>query len=107
MPFTLTLFGQALAPLELAAVASGLASVWLAVRVHPATWPAGIVSVACYAVVFLDARLYANALLQLCFVVLGIVGWRAWSGPRNPRAVGHAGMRERIGAGAAGLVAGV
>jgi nicotinamide mononucleotide transporter len=72
-------FGQPISALELVASASGLASVWLAQRMHAATWPAGMVSVVCFAAVFYGARLYADAVLQLAFVVLAAYGWWRWS----------------------------
>jgi nicotinamide mononucleotide transporter len=90
---------------EMLAFATGIASVWLAVRLSPLTWPTGIASVLCYSLVFVEARLYANALLQLVFMALCVHGWRAWSA-RTPSAVGavtRATPRERVLAAAAAL----
>ena len=75
----LTLAAQSISALELAAFASGLLSVWLAQRLHIANWPAGIVSVLCFAFVFFEARLYAGALLQLAIVVVAAYGWWNWA----------------------------
>jgi nicotinamide mononucleotide transporter len=83
-----TIAGQATSPLEIVAFASGLASVWLARQMHIANWPAGIVSVLCFAVVFHDAKLYADALLQLIFVVLCVYGWwKWWHAPQGGKAM--------------------
>ncbi|MDB5873010.1 MAG: hypothetical protein JWQ07_2452 [Ramlibacter sp.] len=77
----LTLFGQTASLPEILAFVTGLASVWLTRSMHVANWPVGIVSVLCFVVVFLDAKLYADALLQLAFVALGFYGWWRWSRP--------------------------
>ena len=50
--------------LEVFAVVTGIATVALAARGHIANWPIGIVSSAVFLVVFLEAGLYADALLQ-------------------------------------------
>jgi nicotinamide mononucleotide transporter len=67
-----------MAALEVLAVATALASVWLLLRLHIWNWPAGLVSVSCYAVLFFDAKLYADALLQVVFLGFGVAGWFAW-----------------------------
>jgi nicotinamide mononucleotide transporter len=66
-------------PAEIIAFGSGLLSVWLAQRLHPANWVAGFLSVGCLAFVFHDAKLYATALLQLAFAGLCIYGWYCWT----------------------------
>lgn len=75
----LTLAGQTVSLLELIAFISGLLSVWLTLRMQVSNWPIGIVSVVCFAILFVEAKLYADALLQLVFVVLGIYGWWHWT----------------------------
>lgn len=79
-----TLAGQAVSALEVVAAVTGLLSVWLARRMHIATWPAGIVSVSCLAGVFFEAKLYADSLLQVAFAALSVYGWREWR--RDPEA---------------------
>ena len=71
--------------LEVFAVVTGIATVALAARGHIANWPIGIVSSAVFLVVFLEAGLYADALLQGLYVVLGAYGWWAWlyDGPKR------------------------
>ena len=103
-----TVAGQAVSWLEIAAFASGLASVWLTWRLHVASWPVGLVNVACFSVLFVQARLYADALLQVAFFVLGIYGWVQWArAGRQPTGVrpSHAPLAELLallGVGAAG-----
>ena len=76
-------FGQAVTLLEVVAVLTGLVSVWLTLRLDVLTWPLGIVSVGCYAFVFASAKLYADAALQIAFVVTGLYGWQQWRRARS------------------------
>ncbi|WP_337052171.1 nicotinamide riboside transporter PnuC [Pseudoxanthomonas sp. USHLN014] len=55
-----------------------VAAVWLAARRHMLGWPVGLASVALYALVFVDARLYSDALLQVAFAGFIVYGWRRW-----------------------------
>lgn len=85
--------------LELTAVLFSLASVILAARRHVGTWPAGIVAVTAYFVVFVHTRLYADAALQVVFLAQGVYGWAHWT--RRGSVAGPAGhittlrVRER------------
>jgi len=86
--------------LEVFAVVTGIATVALAARGHIANWPIGIVSSAVFLVVFLEAGLYADTLLQGLYVVLGFYGWWAWlfDGPkRTELPVSFAPNRLRVG----------
>jgi nicotinamide mononucleotide transporter len=65
-------------PLEIAAVLFTLANVWLAVKQNIWTWPAGIISVILYGVVFYQSRFYSNAALQVVYLALSIHGWYEW-----------------------------
>ncbi len=53
-------------------------AVWLTARRHPWCWPIGLLSVAVYLWIFVDAKLYSDALLQLTFAGLLVYGWRRW-----------------------------
>ena len=64
--------------LEVAAFVTGVATVALAARQHIWNWPLGIVNVALYAWIFWQARLYADAGLQVVYLVLAVYGWWAW-----------------------------
>jgi nicotinamide mononucleotide transporter len=81
------LFGEATTWAELLGFGTGLACVWLVVRQHIANWPVGIVNVLLLMVVFLRARLFGDATLQLVYVVLGGYGWWQWlfGGERHSR----------------------
>lgn len=64
--------------LEGAAFVTGVTNVWLAARQNVWNWPIGIVNVALYAVLFWQSRLYADAGLQVVYLVLAGYGWWAW-----------------------------
>ena len=64
--------------LELAAALVGAISVWLSVRQHIWSWPTAIVNVVLYAVVFFQAKLYADMGLQVIYAVLSVYGWYEW-----------------------------
>ena len=63
---------------EIAANIFNAASILLAGmnRVH--TWWVGIIGCILFGWVFLSAQLYADATLQVFFIVTSIVGWRNW-----------------------------
>ena len=65
-------------PLEQAAALFGVIGVWLSVKEKVWAWPAGIVNVSLYAIVFWRARLYADTGLQVVYLVLSIYGWYEW-----------------------------
>jgi nicotinamide mononucleotide transporter len=65
-------------PIEAAAVAFGIASVYLSARQNVWNWPLGIINVALYIIVFYDAKLYADMGLQAVYVVLATYGWWHW-----------------------------
>ncbi len=71
--------------IETTGVVFGVAGVWLTIRQHVWCWPVGIVSVALFAVVFFEARLYGSAALQLGYVAISLYGWYAWRHPREGR----------------------
>jgi nicotinamide mononucleotide transporter len=70
--------GQQFSLLECFAFVTGLLSVWLTAKMRVSNWPIGIVSVACYFIIFIHVKLYADASLQIFFVVFGLYGWIAW-----------------------------
>lgn len=63
---------------EIVAVAFGLVSVWLSTREQIASWPTAIVNVAIFFVLFWQAKLYADSVLQLVYLSLSVYGWWAW-----------------------------
>jgi nicotinamide mononucleotide transporter len=64
--------------IEAIAFVLGVANVLLLVRRSIWNYPFGIVMVLLYAVIFHDAKLYSDALLQLFFLVVQIYGWLHW-----------------------------
>jgi nicotinamide mononucleotide transporter len=64
--------------IEWIAVFITLLAVWLTTRQVVWCWPLGMVSVTLYAVVFWQARLYADMGLQALYFALSIYGWWAW-----------------------------
>lgn len=66
------------AVLEWSAVAASILGVWLMARRHLLAWPVGLVAVALYAVVFVEARLYSDTLLQIAFGAFLLYGWLSW-----------------------------
>lgn len=72
---------------EIIGTVLGLIGVALMIRQNVWGWPVGLVQVTVYAWVFLDARLYSDALLQLFFFGLQAYGWWHWRhGGAGPRA---------------------
>jgi nicotinamide mononucleotide transporter len=65
-------------PLELFAALLGAVSVWLSVRQNIWSWPTAIVNVVLYAIVFYEAKLYADMGLQVIYAILSIYGWYEW-----------------------------
>jgi len=53
-------------------------AVWLTARRRPWCWPIGLVSVVVYGWIFVDAKLYSDALLQAAFGGLIVYGWVRW-----------------------------
>jgi nicotinamide mononucleotide transporter len=52
--------------------------VWLSVRQNILSWPTAIVNVVLYAVVFYQAKLYADMGLQVIYAALSVYGWYEW-----------------------------
>ena len=65
-------------PIELAAAAFGIASVYLSARQNVWNWPLGIINVTLYIFVFYEAKLYADMGLQAVYIVLAAYGWWHW-----------------------------
>jgi nicotinamide mononucleotide transporter len=64
--------------LELVAAVVGAISVWLSVRQNILSWPTAIVNVVLYAIVFYQAKLYADMGLQVVYAALSVYGWYEW-----------------------------
>lgn len=64
--------------LELAAFAFGVMGVWLTARQNIWCWPVGLANVVLSLIVFFYARLYADVLLQVFYLVMTLYGWYEW-----------------------------
>ena len=64
--------------LEMVAVLTTLAAVYLTTRQSIWCWPLSLISVTLYAVVFYQANLYADMGLQGLYFFFAIYGWWAW-----------------------------
>ena len=85
-----TAFGVGTTWAELLGFATGLVNVGLLVRRHILNWPVGILNVLLLMLVFWSAGLYADASLQIVYVLLGGYGWWLWwhgSAGRTPLTV--------------------
>lgn len=84
-----TAFGAPTTWAEVLGFATGLVNVALLIRQHILNWPLGILNVLLLMVVFWSAGLYADAGLQIVYVILGGYGWWAWlhGGERRGRLV--------------------
>ena len=65
--------------LEIIAFLLGLANVTLVVRRSIWNYPFGLAMVVLYGVIFSEARLYSDAILQIFFFVVQIYGWWNWA----------------------------
>ena len=82
-------YWQATTRLELVAVATGFACVWLAARESIWNFPVAIVSCLLYVFVYFGTRLYADCGLQGLFILLSCYGWYEWLyGGRNATELG-------------------
>lgn len=63
---------------ELAAILTGLANVWLTTRQNIWCWPIGLVMVTLYIVIFYQARLYSDMGLQVIYIFMQVYGWYYW-----------------------------
>ncbi|MFF7191954.1 nicotinamide riboside transporter PnuC [Streptomyces sp. NPDC008222] len=84
---------------ELLGFATGAACVWLTVRARIANFAVGIANNLFFLVLFWSAQLYADALLQVVYLMLAAVGWWTWlrgGERRSARLMGHARARTVV-----------
>jgi nicotinamide mononucleotide transporter len=82
-------------PLEIGANAVNALSIVLAGRNSAHTWWTGIVGCVLYGWLFYGTQLYADATLQVFFVVTSIIGWKNWArGDQRP--VARTGVRALL-----------
>jgi len=103
----LTAFGAPTTWAEVLGFGTGLVTVALVVRQHILNWPLGILNVLLLMIVFWSAGLYADAGLQIVYVVLGLYGWWSWlyGGARRSRLLVRTTTRaEWLGLAVAGVL---
>lgn len=65
--------------IELTAAIFGVISVWYARKEKILVFPFGIINVAIYIYICFEARLYANAGINMVYLASNIFGWYMWS----------------------------
>lgn len=91
---------------EITGTILGLIGVTLMIRQNVWGWPVGLVQVAVYGWVFLDAKLYSDALLQVFFFAIQAYGWWHWLHGDEKKATELPVTRLRVRAIAGWVVAG-
>ena len=64
---------------EISGFVTGALCVWLAARTNIWNWPIGIANNIVYFVVFWRSKLYADACLQIVYLLISIYGWYRWA----------------------------
>lgn len=103
-----TLPWLAMSPAELVAVVASAICVWCYAKQSLWAWPTGLVGTSLFLLIFWDARLYAEAGLQVVYIVLQIYGWWFWLRGGTRRAeppITRAGPPLLLGLGLLGLLA--
>jgi nicotinamide mononucleotide transporter len=75
------LFGQPLSTAEIIGTVAGIAGVLLTVKKSVWCFPMGLVNVGLYAFLFFQSKLYADAALQVIYILLLAYGWMQWNRP--------------------------
>jgi nicotinamide mononucleotide transporter len=73
------LWGQAVSWAEVIGAATGIICVWWVAQEVIWNFPMGLANNVFLFVLFVDAKLYADGLLQVLFFVLGVYGWIVWA----------------------------
>lgn len=69
--------------IELIGTVFGLLAVYWASRENIWTWPASLINVAAFFILFYQINLYADMFLQIYFFIVSIYGWYNWLSPNN------------------------
>lgn len=72
------IFDQPISLTEFWGTLTGILGVVLTARKNIWCYPAGLVNVGLYAVVFFQSRLYSDAVLQIFYIILLVYGWIQW-----------------------------
>lgn len=77
------IFGQDVTWTEIIGDVTGLLGVWMLTRQIIWNWPVGLVNNVFFFILFADAHLFANAVLQVAYFALGTYGWWEWQRHRE------------------------
>lgn len=69
--------------IEVVAGLTGLVCVWLNAKENIWAYPIGIINLSLFFIIFTEYNLYADATLQVIFLVLSIYGWYIWLTKRD------------------------
>jgi len=72
------IFGQTVTWIEFYGTVFGIAGVVLTILKNSWCFPTGLANVGLYAILFFQSKLYADALLQVVYILLLIYGWMEW-----------------------------
>jgi len=64
--------------IELVAALLGILFILFEIKEHIIMWPIGIAQTCFYVVVYYNVSLYADTLLNMYYVIMGIIGWYWW-----------------------------
>jgi nicotinamide mononucleotide transporter len=78
-----TVFGETFTVVEVIGFVTGALCVWAVTREWTWNWPMGILNNLAFIILFLGAGLYADTVLQVVFVIIGIYGWHLWTRGRR------------------------
>lgn len=73
-----TLLGAPVTWAEVFGDVTGALCVWLVARQHVLNWPLGLANNVFWCLLFWQAKLYADSVLQVFFFALGVYGWYHW-----------------------------
>lgn len=88
--------GEHVSFLELFGDVTGLACVYAVAKQWMWNWPVSILNAAAFAVLFFGVNLYADATLQIIFLLLSIYGWVYWVKGKKKAATRTVGLPEKL-----------
>lgn len=77
------LWGYNMSLLELLAVLTGLAAVWLAARTNILTWLFALINAVLFFMLYYQVNLYSAMVLQVFFFCNAIYGWYNWNNQKS------------------------
>jgi len=68
---------------EISGFVTGIAGIWLTIRQNVWCFPVGLINVTVSLFLFIDEKLYSDALQQVFYMVLLSYGWYKWTTSKN------------------------